>query len=96
MLTRRLGLTKLYNLFHDPHCADADIARLRELHSAMDRAALACYGWTALDAGHGFHQSEDGQTRYTISRTSSNELVRRLLALNGEIAADEVEKRHLS
>ncbi|MDW8055055.1 MAG: hypothetical protein RMJ86_11025, partial [Anaerolineae bacterium] len=45
MLARRLGLTKTYTLVHDPACRDADIVHLRELHAAMDRAILACYGW---------------------------------------------------
>jgi hypothetical protein len=89
MLARQLGLTKTYNLFHKPACGDTDIARLRELHAAMDRAILACYGWTDIDPGHGFHQNERGQTRYTISPTARREILRRLLALNLEIAARE-------
>ena len=56
--TFHLGLTKTYNLFHIPTCTDADIAYLRELHTAMDRAILACYSWTNLDPGHNFHANE--------------------------------------
>jgi hypothetical protein len=97
MLARQLGLTKTYNLFHKPAFGDADIARLRELHAAMDRAFLACYGWTdpsagsgqAIDRGHGFHQNERGHTRYTISPTARREILRRLLASNLEIAQHE-------
>jgi hypothetical protein len=92
MLTRQLGLTKTYNLFHKPECAAADIARLRELHAAMDRAILTCYGWSEIDPGHGFHKNERGQTRYTISPTARREILRRLLALNLEIAAREAAK----
>jgi hypothetical protein len=88
-LEHRLGLTKTYNLFHNPECADADIARLRELHVAMDRAILGCYGWETLEPGHGFHQNERGQTRYTISPTARREVLRRLLGLNLAIAAAE-------
>ena len=89
MLARQLGLTKTYNLFHRPQCADTDIARLRELHVEIDRAILACYGWTDIDPGHGFHQNERGQTRYTIGPTARREILRRLLTLNLEIAAHE-------
>lgn len=89
MLTRQLGLTKTYNLFHNPACVDGDIVRLRELHAAMDGAILACYGWTDLDPGHSFHVNERGQTRYTISPVARRDLLRRLLALNLEIAARE-------
>lgn len=76
LLARQLGLTKTHNLFHNPQCADADIARLRELHAAMDCAVLACYGWTDLDAGHGFHANERGQTRYTISPAARRGILR--------------------
>jgi len=93
MLARQLGLTKTYNLFHKPECADTDIAHLRELHGAMDRAILVCYGWTDIDPGHGFHQNERGQTRYTISPGARRDILRRLLALNLEIAAREAAGR---
>jgi four helix bundle protein len=92
MLARQLGLTKTYNLFHNPQGVDADIARLRELHAAMDRAILAWYGWTDLDPSHGFHQNERGQTRYTISPIARRDLLRRLLALKFEIAARETDQ----
>jgi hypothetical protein len=89
MLSRQLGLTKTYNLFHNPTCMDADITRLRELHVAMDRAILTCYGWTDLAPSHGFHANERGQIRFTISPIIRREVLRRLLALNLEIATHE-------
>jgi hypothetical protein len=49
----------------------------------------ARYMWTDLDPGHGFHANERGQTRYTISPAARRDLLRRLLALNLEIAARE-------
>jgi len=104
MLARQLGLTKTYNLFHNPQYADADIARLRELHATMDRSILTCYGWTdpspgswqALDPGHGFHANERGQVRFTVSPAARREVLRRLLALNLEIAAREATARDSS
>ncbi|MBI3303709.1 MAG: hypothetical protein HYZ72_16715 [Deltaproteobacteria bacterium] len=56
----------------------------------MDRAILGCYGWTDLDPGHGFHANERGQMRFTVSPPARREVLRRLLALNLEIAAREV------
>ncbi|MHC5541769.1 glycosyltransferase, partial [Singulisphaera rosea] len=44
MIDSNKGLTKTYNRFHDPKERAPEIARLRELHSAMDRAVLASYG----------------------------------------------------
>jgi hypothetical protein len=48
------GLTKTYNRFHDPGEASAEIARLRELHAAMDRAVLDAYGWQDVQPACGF------------------------------------------
>jgi hypothetical protein len=48
------GLTKTYNRFHDPGEASTEIARLRELHAAMDRAVLDAYGWQDVQPVCGF------------------------------------------
>ncbi|MCX7427972.1 MAG: hypothetical protein NTW96_20380 [Planctomycetia bacterium] len=93
MLARQLGLTRTYNLFHNRECADADIATFRDLHAAIDRAILACYGWMDLDPGHGLHANERGQVRYTVSPTTRREILGHLLALNLEIAAREASTR---
>jgi hypothetical protein len=89
MLARHLGLTKTYNLFHNPRCGDSDIVRLRELHAEMDRAILACYGWQDLDPGHGFHENDRGQMRFTVSPEARRELLMRLLDLNQMLAREE-------
>lgn len=89
MLERQIGLTATYNLFHNPECRDADIVLLRELHRDMDNAILACYDWADLYPEHGFYQNDRGQTRYTVSHTARREILRRLLALNQEIAEKE-------
>jgi len=82
MLERQIGLTKTYNLFHDPNCTDPDIQRLRELHTEMDRAILACYGWDDIDPEHDFYENDRGQTRFTISPKVRREILKRLLELN--------------
>ncbi len=91
MLSRNLGLTKTYNLFHDPKCTDADIQRLRELHSEMDRAILGCYGWDDIDPQHDFYQNERGQTRFTVSSAARREILRRLLDLNFKLAKEATQ-----
>jgi hypothetical protein len=89
MLARQLGLTKTYNLFHNPACQDADIVRLRGLHAEMDRAILACYGWEDLEPSHNFYQNDRGQTRYTISPEARRKVLARLVGLNEKIAKGE-------
>ena len=63
--------------------------RLRGLHAEMDRAILACYGWQDLAPGHDFYPNERGKTRFTVSPDARREILRRLLALNLEIAGAE-------
>jgi hypothetical protein len=88
MLTRQFGLTKTYNLFHNPDCQDADIIRLRELHIEMDRAILLCYGWDDLNLGHDFHKNDRGQIRFTVSPEARRELLRRLIDLNLKLSGE--------
>ena len=91
MLARNEGLTKIYNRFHDPDETSADIQKLRQLHVEMDNAVADAYGWTDLDLGHGFHETKQG-VRYTISEPARREVLARLLKLNHERYAEEVEK----
>jgi hypothetical protein len=93
MLERQAGLTATYNLVHDPKCADADIAELREIHRRIDVAVVRAYGWTdLLDAGldHGFHDTRQG-IRYTIGPLVRQEILDRLLELNHARYAEEVK-----
>jgi hypothetical protein len=89
MQARQEGLTKTYNRFHNSQETADDIARLRELHTEMDIAVAAAYGWSDLDLGHGFHTTKQG-VRYTISEPTRREVLDRLLALNHHRYAEEV------
>jgi hypothetical protein len=90
MLIRQEGLTTTYNRFHDPEETAADIARLRDLHVEMDTAVAAAYGWDDLGLGHDFHETQQG-VRFTISEAARREVLYRLLALNHQRYAEEVE-----
>ena len=48
------GLTKTYNRFHDPSESSPEIAKLRDLHAAMDRAVLDAYHWADAPTTCGF------------------------------------------
>ncbi|MBR7824679.1 hypothetical protein KDK95_00035 [Actinospica sp. MGRD01-02] len=95
MLRRDLGLTKLYNLFHDPSNDDPDIVELREIHKLIDEAVFRAYQqtpdcaeWTDLDLNHGFHTTSHG-LRYTIDPVVQVEILDRLLELNHLRYAEE-------
>jgi len=91
MLGRQLGLTKLYNLVHDPAITDEDVQRLREIHTEIDYATAEAYRWGDLDLGHGFHDIRQGR-RFTIAPEVQIEVLDRLLELNQERYADEVRQ----
>ncbi|MGI8435279.1 MAG: Eco57I restriction-modification methylase domain-containing protein [Nocardioidaceae bacterium] len=86
MLGRSLGLTKLYNLIHDPAVADPAIVRLREIHVQIDKAVFAAYGWDGFDPESGHHPTKIG-IRWTVSPAVRFELLDRLLVENHRRAA---------
>ncbi len=70
------------------------ILQLRALHRELDEAVLAAYGWAGqISLGHDFHEvetlPENDRIRYTLSTGARKEVLRRLLTLNHERAAQE-------
>lgn len=89
MLRRDLGLTKLYNLVNDPDlpsASDTDVARMREIHTELDHAVMAAYGWEDVPLDHGFHTYRQ-MTRWTVSPEARVEILDRLLEENHRRAA---------
>ena len=93
------GLTKAYNRFHDPHENAPEIATLRGLHAAMNRAVLNAYGWHDISTDCEFlldyEIDEEGwgarkkPYRYRWPDAIRDEVLARLLELNAERAAEE-------
>lgn len=83
------GLTQTYNRFHDPAEQVTGLSRLRDLHVELDSAVAGAYGWSDIDLGHGFHETQQG-VRFTISPPARQEILDRLLALNHQRYAEEV------
>jgi type I restriction-modification system DNA methylase subunit len=71
------------------------IFELRRLHKEMDETVLKAYGWTDINLAHDFYEGdylpENDRIRYTISPTARREILKRLLLLNHEIHAQEME-----
>lgn len=89
MLSSGEGLTSTYNRFHNPSEASTAVVELRQLHSNMDIAVAAAYGWQDLDLNHDFYETKQG-IRFTISETARREALDRLLALNHQRHAEEI------
>ncbi|MGS2588827.1 Eco57I restriction-modification methylase domain-containing protein [Streptomyces hebeiensis] len=84
METRHLGLTKLYNLIHDPNVRDGDIESIRQIHRTIDEAVAETYGIPDVNLIHGFYETRQG-VRYTIAPAWSVEALDFLLSLNHEM-----------
>ena len=86
MLLRQIGLTALYNFFHNPNEADAELEEMRRLQREIDVAVRDSYGWQDIDLAHGFHEvgylPANDNVRYTISEPVRIEILKRLAALN--------------
>ncbi len=100
MHERGLGLTAIYNRFHDPEERDPEILKLRELHAAMDRAVLDAYSWSDISTDCEFlldyeiDEEEWGRKkkpwRYRWPDNVRDEVLARLIELNAERAKEEV------
>jgi hypothetical protein len=90
-LARKAGLTAVYNLVHDSHCADGDIRNVRSLIEGVDVLLARSYGWSDLSLGHDFHETKQG-VRFTITEAARREVLARLLKLNHERYAEEVKQ----
>lgn len=91
-----IGLTKLYNQFHDPDYSESHILEFRKMHKKIDERVAIAYGWKDLNLTHGFHNvayiPEGDNLRYTISEEARLDVLRRLLRLNKERYEEECTK----
>ncbi|QFS48949.1 class I SAM-dependent DNA methyltransferase [Nostoc sphaeroides CCNUC1] len=104
MVRNNQGLTDTYNRFHDPDEYDPEILKLRELHSAMDKAVLDAYGWSDIPTDCDFildyEDEEDAENssgrqkkkpwRYRWREEIHDEVLARLLDLNQKRAEAEI------
>jgi hypothetical protein len=83
-----IGLTDLYNRFHDPRDTSERMKDFRELHHEMDLAVLRAYGWTDVDIALDFREvgylPANDRVRLTVSEAARAELLKRLTELNLE------------
>ena len=90
-----IGLTKLYNAFHNLEVQEAKINELRQLQKQIDEAVRDSYGWRDIDLEHDFHAvgylPSNDNIRYTISEPARIEILRRLAILNKQRWQEEQE-----
>lgn len=88
MVKRQIGLTKTYNLVHDPSVVDPEVNHLRALHEEVDEAVCEAYGWSDLKLRHSHFETRQG-IRWTVHPEVQTELQDRLLNLNHALFAAE-------
>ncbi|MGW2286099.1 Eco57I restriction-modification methylase domain-containing protein [Streptomyces phaeochromogenes] len=81
MIERKLGLTRLYSLFHNAEINSSEIVALRGVHKSVDEAVMDAYGWPDLDLEHNFYMTRQG-VRFLISPSPLEEILDRLLEIN--------------
>lgn len=81
-----IGLTKLYNRFHNKNDCDPRIEFLRKLHCELDRAVMHVYGWDDIILNHNYYEqsslAKNDRIRYTISDDARTEILHRFTILN--------------
>ncbi|MBU44112.1 MAG: restriction endonuclease [Spirochaetaceae bacterium] len=85
------GITTVYNEIHDPSNESTETARIREHSRSIDLELIKHYGWTDLEIEHGFVEKRQG-TRYSLAPQIWSEVHTRLLKLNHERHAQELEE----
>lgn len=97
MKRNQIGLTKLYNAFHNPENTDSKLEELRQLQKQIDEAVRNAYGWNDIDLEHGFHAvsylPDNDNIRYTVSEPARIEILRRLAQLNRQRWQEEQEAK---
>ncbi len=88
MLGRGVGLTTIYNHFHNPEEQSKEIVELRRLHVELNTSVAAAYGWDDVPLNHAFHPAKQG-VQFTIAEGARRIILDRLLDLNHRLAADE-------
>ncbi len=92
-----IGLTNLYNAFHNPEHKDSKLEELRQLQKQIDEAVRDAYGWNDIDLEHGFHAvsylPDNDNIRYTISEPARIEILRRLAQLTRQRWQEEQESK---
>jgi methylase of polypeptide subunit release factors len=81
METLGVGLTDLYNLYHDSASTNPSVRSLRGLQVSVDETVLDLYGWSDIQLDHQFREDRAG-VRFTVGRKAAGELLLRMARLN--------------
>lgn len=81
MIERSIGLTQLYNEFHDQTARNDRITLLRDLHKSVDQALAVSLGISPSNLSYAFRATKQG-IRHTLTMDSEHFVVEHLMDLN--------------
>ncbi|HOI55431.1 MAG TPA: ATP phosphoribosyltransferase regulatory subunit [Phycisphaerae bacterium] len=87
-----IGLTELYNRFHDPSNTESRVLELRALHEEMDLLVLGAYGWNDVLPRYQFDSLPSGPRRVLIPGLRTK-ILDRLVDLNNKVHSLGSESR---
>ena len=89
-----IGITELYNMFHNPQIFTEDVLKMRSLQVEIDKLILASYGWEDIQLDHDFYEMSylpgTDNIRFTISPFIADIVLKRLLKLNFKVHIQEI------
>ena len=93
-MTGNIGLTQLYNRFHDEQDVSDAMTQLRDAHKRIDEEVIKLYGWSDIELEYGYNEfpwlPDSDQVRYCFSDPARKEILRRLSRLNSDRYEEEV------
>jgi hypothetical protein len=93
-----IGLTKLYNSFHN--IEDKDLNQLRKIQMKMDNLVIQSYGWNDLRLSHDFYSieylPENDNVRFGIEAKIKKEILKRLHILNADFFNQNIGDNNIS
>jgi len=100
LTSRNIGLTDLYNAFHDLSIDWDEIKKFRDLQVELDVKVIRSFGWSDIEVIHGFfdvpYLPENDRSRFTLSDAVRTEVLQRLLDLNNKRATIGVAEGNAS
>lgn len=73
-----LGISRIYDRFHDPADVSSLVLRLRDVHREINAAVVAAYGWGGLSLDYDFRPTHRG-VRWGLSGEMENGIMGRLM-----------------
>ncbi len=95
-----IGITGVYNAFHDQPLADERLLELRRRQIEINRTVLERYGWEDIQTGEAFHEvaylPAGSNVRFTVSEPARLEILKRLAMLNRDRSESQEDEPDLT